>query len=217
MQGNWTANTWYPPGTIVISNGNPYVSKVVTAASVGRPESNATQWQRLNTDTSTLATKTELADVGKAVFAELAINENITIPQVAGTATPLTYAASLPEEHNSSGVIGRASAGNAITLKAGSYVIDIDMNVDTETSGENARTNVEFILYNGATLLKTKRGGYLRSLNTFNEQVANARFTINVASDATVQIRVKMLDNDLGTPTIETQTGGIVTVRRIGT
>ena len=168
-------------------------------------------------DASNLATKTELSDAQKAVFAELTINENITIPQVAGTATPLTYAASLPEEHNSSGIIGRATTGNGITLKAGSYIIDVDMNVDTETSGENARSNVEFTLYNGSTLLKTKRGGYLRSLTAFNEQVANARFTINVASDATLQIRVKMLDNDLGTPTIETQTGGSVTVTRIGT
>ena len=152
----------------------------------------------------------------KAVFAELGISASLVIPQVGASAIPLTYAASLEEEHNSSGIIGRASAGNAITLKAGTYVIDIDVNVSTETSGENARSNVEFTVYNGNTLLKTKRGGYLRSLNAFNEQVASTRFTINFASDATIQIRVKMHDNDLGTPTITTQAGGSVTVRRVG-
>lgn len=218
--GTWS-NKWYPPGVFVAHAGNPYVSLQAVVQNDPQPNANNnTKWLRLNTDISALATTTALntaiADVDKAVFAELTINENITIPQTGATAVPLTYAASLPEEHNSSGIIGRATAGNGITLKAGSYVIDVDMNVDTETSGENARTNVEFTLYSGSTLLKTKRGGYLRSLNVFNEQVANARFTINVASDATVQIRVKMLDNDTGTPTIETQTGGAVTVRRIG-
>ena len=52
--GAWTASTWYPPGTFVESNGNPYVSRVVVAASVGRPENNATQWLRLTTDLSTV-------------------------------------------------------------------------------------------------------------------------------------------------------------------
>ena len=76
-----------------------------------------------------------------------------------GTAIPLTYAASLEEEHNSSGVIGRATAGNAITVKAGAYVIDVDMNVSTESSGENARSNIEFTVYNGFYAAENKERG----------------------------------------------------------
>ncbi len=219
--GTWS-NKWYPPGVFVVHASNPYVS--LQAVVRGDPQPNAnnnTKWLRLNTDISALATTTALntaiADVDKAVFAELGISASLTIPQPNGTAIPLTYAASLEEEHNSSGVIGRATAGNAITVKAGAYVIDVDMNVSTESSGENARSNIEFTVYNGSTLLKTKRGGYLRSLTVFDEQVTSARFTLHFGSDATIQIRVKMHDNDLGSPTITTQAGGSVVVRRIGT
>ena len=152
----------------------------------------------------------------KAVFAELGISASITIPQEDGTAIPLTYAASLVSDHNATGLIARATAGNAITLKAGSYTIDVDMNVATAASGNNSRSNVEFTIYNGSTQLKMKRGGYLRSLNAYNEQVASTRFTIHFASDTTIQIRVKLHDNDAGDPAITTQAGGTVTVRRIG-
>ena len=219
--GDWSAK-WWPPGMIVRRNGNPYIStQTISNSDVAPDHASNTKWLRLNTDISGLATTTALntaiADVDKAVFAELGINASLVVPQEGSTAIPLTYAASLEEEHNSSGVIGRATAGNAITLKAGSYRIDVDMNVSTETSGENARTNIEFTVYNGATLLKTKRGGYLRSLNTFDEQAATTHFTLNFASDATIQIRVKMHDNDTGDPTITTQAGGVVTVTRIGT
>ena len=152
----------------------------------------------------------------KAVFAELGISASITIPQEDGTAIPLTYASAPIENHNATDIIGRATAGNAITLKAGVYIFDIDINVSTSTSGENARSNIDFSIYNGNTLLKTKRGGYIRSLNAYNEQVASQRFTLNFTSDATIQIRVKLHDNDLGDPTITTQAGGSVTVTRIG-
>ena len=91
------------------------------------------------------------------------------------------------------------------------------MNVSTESSGENARSNIEFTVYNGSTLLKTKRSGYLRSLTVFDEQIASTHFTLHFASDATIQIRAKMHDNDLGAPTIATQAGGEVAVTRIGT
>ena len=212
----WSAKFW-PIGVIVTRSGNPYIStQLVTNADVAPDHASNTKWLRLNTDLSTLATKQELADVGKAVFAELGISASITIPQEDGTAIPLTYASTLLQTKNSSGVIGRATAGNAITLKAGAYRFDVDVNVSTADSGQNSRSNIEFTIYNGSTLLKTKRGGYLRSLNAYNEQVANAVFTLDFSSDSTIQIRVKFHDNDAGDPPVSTQAGGSVTVTRIG-
>ena len=152
----------------------------------------------------------------KAVFAELSISASLTIPQEDATAIPLTYASALTDNHNATGIIGRAAAGNAITLKAGVYTFDIDINVSTSTSSQNSRSNIEFSIYNGNTLLKAKRGGYIRSLNDYNEQVASARFTIGLSSDATIQVRVKMHDNDAGDPPIVTQSGSSMTVTRIG-
>ena len=83
--GAWTASTWYPPGTFVISNGNPYVAKVVVSASIGRPESNATQWQRLNSDpppplrqTLTSAATITWA-VGSGAVADLTLGHNVTL------------------------------------------------------------------------------------------------------------------------------------------
>ena len=217
--GTWS-NKWYPPGVFVVHASNPYVS--TQAVVRGDPQPNANdnvKWLRLNTDTSSLVTTTALntaiADAAKVRYLKLSINSSITVPLPTAAATPLTYASAALASNEATGFLARNTAGNGITLKAGTY--QVDCHVVLTPSNVNERSSYTIEIYQGSTKLdETKYIDYVRAFNQLGPPEAiDSTHLITLASDGDIQIRIKMSIRGGSSLTVATAADGKVVVRKL--
>ena len=203
--GTWTAR-FHPPGTLVSHAGNVYVSlQQITSTDVAPDNARNTKWLQINNTEPPVR------------FIELSINSGITLPgTTSAAAVALTYAATLAKSNANTGFLSRHASGNQITLKAGVYLIETHVLI-TQGNRFNNRTAWAVQLFNGATMIDEKSHlDYLRGYEDIQPQSVSSQHTIVLASDANIQIRMKIsASEENNSITFTTPANGVITVRRL--
>ena len=144
-------------------------------------------------------------------YAELTINSSVALSR---TYASLTFAATLAKSQNATGVIARATSGSAISIAAGSYVVDTHIVV--AGSNDNARSNYDVQLYDGTNIVDEKTHiGYVREHNELGDESFSSHHILTVAQTTTLQVRVKISQTTSGTTSINTAAGGTIIIRKL--
>ena len=127
-------------------------------------------------------------------YLKLGINTGLTIALAnAVTPTTLTFAATALQSNENTGHITRATAGDGIDLKAGTY--RIWTRVSMATPSDNVRSNLNVDIYdvtNSTELDKDMNCGYIRSLDFLETESILARNTITLTSDTKIAVRAQL-------------------------
>ena len=194
--GGWRSGN-YQAGTLTWRNGNLYVSN----AAIGRSDPSPTG--------STNTKWVQLTNVDPPVrYAELTINSAVALSQ---TYASLTFASALAKSQNATGVIARAASGSAITIAAGSYVVDTHIVIAGSTASR--RSNYDVQLYDGTNIIDEKTHlGYVREHNELGDEAFGSHHIFTVTQATTLQVRTKI---SAGPNNINTGAGGTVIIRKL--
>ena len=201
--GGWRSGT-YPAGVLTFRGGNFYVSirDIVPGNPSPTGSSGSTYWQQLDVQSE------------PARYLELTINSGIAIPEPNAAAAPLTFNATELQNVNNAGFLTRNSAGDGITLKAGTYELNTHLEINASTINKRATITLE--IYDGTSVLSERKYvDYIRNFNVAVQSV-DSFHKINLTTDKTVQIRVKATAgerNDASTLGMTTNGGSVVISR----
>ena len=129
-----------------------------------------------------------------ARYAELTINSAVALSR---TYASLTFASALAKSQNATGVIARATSGSAISIAAGSYVVDTHIVV--AGGSDNARSNYDVQLYDGTNIIDEKTHvGYVRRSNELGDEAFSSHHILTVTQTTALQVRVKLSPTGTG-------------------
>ena len=197
-QGVWAAG-YYHAGSIAVRGAGLYLALHNVGNTDPAPDASTNvKWLQIN-------------NVDPPVrYAELTINSAVALSK---TYASLTFAAALAKSQNATGVIARATSGSAITIAAGSYVVDT--HIVLAGSRSNVRSNYDVQLYDGTNIIDEKTHlGYVRLNTELGDEAFSSHHILTVAQTTALQVRTK-ISNTGGPDSINTATGGTVIVRKL--
>ena len=195
-QGVWAAG-YYHAGSIAVRGTGLYLALHNVGNTDPAPDASTNvKWLQIN-------------NVEPPVrYAELTINSSIAL---ARTYASLTFASTLAKSQNATGVIARATTGSAISITAGSYVVDTHIVV--AGGNDNERSNYDVQLYDGTNIIDEKTHlGYIRQIRELGDEAFSSHHIFTVTQTTTLQVRVKISAGDTG---INTSAGGTVIIRKL--
>ena len=201
--GDWTARA-IGRGTIVKHENNPYIATSdVLATDVAPNHQSNTKWLQLNKPPNIVS------------YAELTVDANQNVPIPTASLLALNFQTTFVKHNEATGIIARSSNAHEINLKAGSYVINTHIVLNTNT--DNRRNNYTIQITTGNTVLDEKKYiDYVRGLNLALQAIDSSHI-ITLATDGRIQVRIRRTSIEGNSPygDVTTAADSTVTIRKL--